>query len=326
MINVAVVAGGDSGEAVISIKSAKVVAENIPADKYSVYVIEIKAFQWVYQHPQLGSIQVDKNDFSLTIGQQKVTFNVVFNAIHGTPGEDGKLTAYFEMLGLPVTSCSSIVSALTFNKAYCNHVVRNSGVLVSKSTHIFKHQDITPAEILDQIQLPCFVKPNQGGSSVGMSKVKSADELEPALVKAFAEDTEILIEEFVEGRELTIGVLKYQGKIMPFPITEVTSKKEFFDFEAKYNPALNSEVTPAQIPLSLTAEIQKTAVHLYEVLNLKGVVRFDFIHSIKGLFFLEVNTVPGLSNESIVPKQIRELGYSINQLFDMMLTEALSSK
>ncbi len=319
MKNIAVIAGGDSGEYGISIMSATVVAQNIDSKKYHVYLVEIKGSDWFYKHPSLGRIDIDKNDFSLTIETEKIKFDKVFNAIHGTPGEDGKILGYFEMLGIPFTSSSAIASGLTFNKSYCNQVVKNADVLVANSVHLFKGQPYNVAKILSKISLPCFVKPNQGGSSVGMSKVKEAQELQVAIEKAFAEDTEVLIEEFIEGRELTQGMLKHEGELMDFPITEIISKNEFFDYEAKYDSSLNEEITPADIPLSLKSEIQKTSKHLYQVLHLKGVVRFDYINSLNGLYFLEVNTVPGLSNESLIPQQIREMGYEIGEVFGMML-------
>lgn len=323
MIRVAVIAGGDSGEYDISIKSAAVVAKNIPADKYEVYLIEIKGSKWIYRHDTIGEINIDKNDFSLLINENKIRFEVVFNAIHGTPGEDGKILAYFEMLRIPFTSSSSISSALTFNKAYCNQVVKNAEVLVANSIHLFADEKYTSQDILSKIKLPCFVKPNQGGSSVGMSKVNHEEEIIPAIEKAFAEDSEVLVEEYIAGRELTIGSIKIKGEIITFPITEIISKREFFDFEAKYNPDLNQEITPAQIPLSLKQKIKDTAHHLYKVLHLNGVVRFDFINSLDGLYFLEVNTVPGLSAESIVPQQITEYGWSTMEVFDLMIQEAL---
>lgn len=323
MKKVALIAGGDSGEYGISIKSAAIVAQNIPAKKYEVYLIEIKGSDWIYRHESLGEIHIDKNDFSLPINDEKINFDVVFNAIHGTPGEDGKILAYFEMLKIPFTSTGSISSALTFNKAFCNQVVKNTGINVANSMHLFKEQTYSAKDILSNITLPCFVKPNQGGSSVGMSKVNSEEDLMPALKKAFAEDTEVLVEEFIEGRELTIGSIKLNGEIITFPITEIISKKEFFDFEAKYNPELNQEITPAQIPISLKQQIEGISKKLYQVLHLRGIVRFDYINSLNGLYFLEVNTVPGLSAESIIPQQIREYGSSSNEIFDLMLQEAL---
>jgi len=319
MKNIAVIAGGDSGEYSISIKSASIVAQNINPKKYHVYLIEIKGKEWFYQDKNVGRIDIDKNDFSLKIADKKITFDKIFNVIHGTPGEDGKILGYFEMLGIPFTSSSAIASALTFNKSFCNQVVKNADVLVANSMHLFNNQEYNTKEILSKITLPCFVKPNQGGSSVGMSKIKEAKDLQAAITKAFAEDTEVLIEEFIEGRELTIGAYNNGKEIMAFPITEIISENEFFDYESKYNSSLSEEPTPANIPLSLKAEIEKTAIHLYKVLNLKGIVRFDFIHSLKGLYFLEVNTVPGMSSESIIPKQIGVMGYDIGEFFDMIL-------
>jgi len=323
MKKVALIAGGDSGEYEISIKSAAIVAQNIPSEKYEVYLIEIKASDWIYRHESLGEINIDKNDFSLTINNVKLYFDVVFNAIHGTPGEDGKILAYLEILKIPFTSTGSISSALTFNKAFCNQVVKNAGFNVAKSMHLFKEQRYSAKDILDKISLPCFVKPNQGGSSVGMSKVKLEEEIMPALEKAFTEDTEVLVEEFIEGRELTMGSIKLKDELITFPITEIISEKEFFDFEAKYNPELNQEITPAQIPISLKQQIEEISKKLYQVLHLRGVVRFDYINSLNGLYFLEVNTVPGLSAESIIPQQIQEYGSSTKEIFDLMIQEAL---
>lgn len=319
MKNIAIIAGGDSGEFEISVLSAQMVSENINADKFNSYLIEIKGSNWIHKHATLGDISIDKNDFSLTIGNDKIVFDKVFNVIHGTPGEDGKILGYFEMLGIPFTSSSAISSGLTFNKAYCNQVVKNAGYKVANSVHLFKDQEYSLTAILDKIKMPCFVKPNQGGSSVGMSKVKEAQELQAAIDKAFAEDTEVLIEEFIEGRELTIGVLRKESEILVFPITEIISKNEFFDYEAKYDSSLNEEITPASIPLSLKANIEKSSKELYQVLNLSGIVRFDYINSLNGLYFLEVNTVPGMSSESIIPQQIREMGLTVSEVFDWVL-------
>lgn len=324
MKNIAVIAGGDSGEYEISVKSGAVVAQNIPKEKYQVFLIEIKSSEWIYKDENQSVFPIDKNDFSLLIDQEKIKFDAVFNAIHGTPGEDGKILAYFEMLKIPFTSTGSISSALTFNKAFCNQVVKNTELVnIANSAHLFRGVEYQEENLLNKISLPCFVKPNQGGSSVGMSKVKESNELMSAIDKAFKEDSEVIVEEFIEGRELTIGVFKYKKEILTFPITEIISKKEFFDYEAKYNPKLNEEITPASIPLSLKDQIEKISAQLYESLNLKGVVRFDYIHSLNGLYFLEVNTVPGLSAESIVPQQVRERGWSIAELFDKMIEEAL---
>lgn len=320
---IAIIAGGDSGEYTISINSASMVSAQIDKSKYNLYLIIIKGKNWTYNHPDLGDIQIDKNDFSLNIENKKIVFDLVFNLIHGSPGENGKLQGYFDMLGLPYTSSNAVTSALTFNKAYCNHVVQASGVAVSKNVHLFKRDKYNLNILLQNINLPAFIKPNQGGSSVGMSKVSHPEELKPALDKAFAEDDEILIEEYIKGRELTCGAFKFNGEIMSFPVTEIISKKEFFDYEAKYNKAFADEITPADISEELKEEIQKTSANLYKVLNCKGIVRFDFIATEEKLWFLEVNTVPGMSDASIIPQQIQVMGYSPKEFYSMIIEEAL---
>lgn len=320
---IALIAGGDSGEYSISIKSASMVSAEIDRSKYEVFIIEIKEKNWTYKHPDLVEIQIDKNDFSLKIADEKIVFDLVFNMIHGSPGENGKLQGYFDMIGLRYTSSNAITSALTFNKAYCNAVVRSSGVAVSKSVHLFKHDKLDLETILDEISLPIFIKPNQGGSSVGISKVSHSKDLKAALDRAFVEDDEILIEEYIKGREMTCGAFKFDSETMCFPVTEIIPKKEFFDFEAKYQQGMSEEITPAQISEEEKQNIHQTVEKLYRVLNCKGVVRFDFILTDKNLWFLEVNTIPGMSSASIVPQQIREMGYTLGEFYTMIIEEAL---
>lgn len=320
---IAIIAGGDSGEYPISIQSASMVSAQIDLSKYELYTIEIKGKNWICKHTEFGEIPLDKNDFSLNLNGKKIIFDLIFNLIHGSPGENGKLQGYFDMLGLKYTSSNAVTSALTFNKAYCNHIVRASGVAVSKSIHLFKRDKYDLKALLKTISLPAFIKPNQGGSSVGMSKVTNPDELKAALDLAFAEDDEILMEEFIKGRELTNGAFKFNGEILPFPVTEIISKKEYFDYEAKYNKAFAEEITPASISAELTKEIQETSARLYQVLNCKGVVRFDYIATDEKLWFLEVNTVPGMSDASIVPQQVQAMGYSPKEFYTMIIEEAL---
>jgi len=322
--NIAVIAGGDSGEYDISIKSGSMAASALDPSAYKAFLIQVKGSDW-FCEVNGNKIAVDKNDFSLTVDNQKIVFDCVFCAIHGTPGENGKLPAYFEMLSIPYTSADSLTSALTFNKNFCNRVVANLGVNVSASLHFYRTDSINSDEILKSLTLPVFVKPNAGGSSVGMTKVKLAEDLLPAIELAFNEDTEVLVEEFIQGRELTCGVMESQGKMYVFPICEIVSKKEFFDFEAKYNPSLAEEIVPATIPEKLEIEIKETSAFLYKRLNCKGVVRFDYIYSKtkKKLYFLEVNTVPGLTAESIIPKMAREMGIALPQLFSMMIEDAM---
>lgn len=322
---IAVITGGDSGEFGISMKSGQVVAEMLETDDYQPFLILIKGSDWYFEKGE-NSYPIDKNDFSLAIDGQKVTFDCVFCAIHGTPGENGKLPAYFEMLGIPYTSSDSLVSALTFNKNFCNRVAVSYGLSCAGSVHLMRDMDYDAEEIMENLGLPVFVKPNAGGSSVGMSKVKSADELIPAINRAFQEDDEVLIESFLEGRELTCALLSRHGELIALPICEIISKKEFFDFEAKYDPALADEIVPADISEELEIDIKKTSAMLYKTFMCRGVIRADFIWSEKDetLYFIEINTVPGLTKESIVPKMAREMGISLTELFSMMVEDAIS--
>jgi D-alanine-D-alanine ligase len=323
-LNIAVITGGDSGEFEISMKSGRVVAEMLDASRFNTFLIHIRGSNWFYE--QTGQkFPVEKNDFSLTVDSRKILFDCVFCAIHGTPGENGKLPAYFEMLKIPYTSSDSLVSALTFNKNFCNRVVATFGVQVAGSVHLFKNQDYVADDILQTLKLPVFVKPNGGGSSVGMSKVKQKDELPRAIQRAFMEDDEVLIEEFIDGRELTCAVLSNNGQLLVLPICEIISKKEFFDFEAKYDPSLADEIVPADIDQNLEIEVKQTSAMLYKKLKCRGVVRADFIYSEKEktLYFIEINTVPGLTKESIVPKMAKEMGISLSELFAMMIDETL---
>lgn len=322
--NIAVIAGGDSGEYDISVKSGRMVTHTIDPDKYKAYPINIRGSKWFYEEED-QIYHIDKNDFSLTINDEHIKFDCVFCAIHGTPGENGKMPAYFEMLGIPYTSSDFLTSALTFSKNYCNRVVASYGVKVAASMHFFKHEKPTADDILRKLSLPVFVKPNAGGSSVGMTRVNHETGLLPAIERAFKEDTEIMIEEFVEGRELTCGVIESAGKMLILPLCEIRSKREFFDFEAKYDPSLADEIIPASVNEAVDEEIRETSAFLYKKLNCKGVVRFDYIYSEKKniLYFLEVNTVPGLTRESIVPKMALETGISLQQFFTMMIEEAI---
>jgi len=320
---VAIIAGGDSGEYAISMKSAAFVKETLDAEKYETYLIQVKGKEWFYE--EFGKkVAVDKNDFSLELQGKCIQFDAVFCAIHGTPGENGKMPAYFEMIGIPYTSSDFITSALTFNKNFCNRVVASWDVNVAKSIQLFKGDNIDIKGISGQLKLPVFVKPNCGGSSVGMSKVMHVEELEGAIIRAFREDTEVLVEEFVQGRELTCAVIESRGNMNVLPLCEIVSKKEFFDFEAKYEPSLADEIVPAPVDEDVEIEIKGISSFLYRKLNCKGIVRFDYILSDEGeVFFLEVNTVPGLTRESITPKMVREMGIPMDELFSMMVEDAV---
>lgn len=322
-LNIAVVSGGDSGEFEISIQSGQVVKKYLDPNQYKVYPIIIKGQEWVHECPNNNVYTVDKNDFSVMMGEIKINFDCVFIAIHGTPGEDGRLQGYFDMLGIPYTSCDQITSSITFNKYFCKIIVSDFDVLTAQSLLLTYHKKVSSSEILKRLSLPLFIKPNSGGSSVGMSKINNSEDLDQAIETAFKEDNEVLIEEFIEGREITCGVLKHKGEIIQFPILEIISKKEFFDFEAKYDPSLAEEIVPAQIPEDIFINCQETSAKLYEKLNCKGIVRFDYIYNDNGMYFLEVNTVPGLTEASLIPKMAESYGMNLTEMFGILVEEAM---
>jgi len=322
---VALVTGGLSGEAQISYKSAITVNGNLDRSKFDVFQIDINPSGWWYTPENSAPQKVNRDDFSITDGGSKINFDVVLLCIHGTPGEDGKLQGYFDMLGLPYTSCDAATSALTFNKRYTVAVAAFGGISVANSMHLFKHTPVSPENILAKLQLPVFVKPNNGGSSIGMSKVTTADALAPALEKAFKEDSQVLVEEFISGREFTIGVFKTKGTLQVLPITEIETGNEFFDFEAKYQ-GKSVETTPAFISETMQSQLEAAAKRVYEVLNCRGVVRIDFIYNEqKGLpYMLEVNTVPGQSAASVIPQQVKAMGASLQDFYTSIVEESLN--
>jgi D-alanine-D-alanine ligase len=322
---IAFVTGGYSGEAVISYQSAITIENNIDKDKYNVYKIDIHPTGWWFDNSG-EKIAVDKNDFSITVQGQKITFEAVLIGIHGTPGEDGKLQGYFDMLKIPYTSCNAATSALTFNKRYTVAVAAFGGINVAKSLHLFKHSPVALSYILSQLKLPVFVKPNNGGSSIGMSRVAEANQLEDAIEKAFKEDEQVLIEEFIQGREFTIGVFKSQGKITTLPITEVISKKDFFDYEAKYTKGMSDEITPAQVNEAIAQKVRDNATKVYGLLDCRGVVRIDFIYNeaVGEPYMLEVNTVPGQSEASIVPQQVKAMGWTMKDFYSALIDECFN--
>lgn len=325
MKKIALVTGGLSGEAQISYKSAITVGNNIDRDKFEVYRIDINPSGWWYEPANGEKSKVNRDDFSVTDNGRKINFDAVLLCIHGTPGEDGKLQGYFDMLNLPYTSCDAATSALTFNKRYTVAVAAFGGINVARSLHLFKHTPVTPQEILAQLKLPVFVKPNNGGSSIGMSKVNEAGALQAALDKAFKEDTQVLVEEFISGREFTIGVFKNKNEILVLPITEIVTHNEFFDFEAKYQ-GKSEETTPAKIDAAMQQSLETAAKRVYELLNCRGVVRIDFIYDTKEgkPYMLEVNTVPGQSEASVIPQQVRAMGGSLKDFYTAVIEQAFS--
>jgi len=323
---IAFVTGGYSGEAEVSYKSAVNIEAGIDSERYEYYRIDITPDSWFHLTRGGIKIPVDKNDFSLEIDGKKIKFEAVLIGIHGTPGEDGKLQGYFDLMNLPYTSCDAATSALTFNKRYTVAVAAFAGIQVSRSVHLFKQDHPEANEVAERVSMPVFVKPNNGGSSIGMSKVSRKEDLAPALQKAFKEDDQVLVEEFISGREFTVGVFRTGREIIILPITEVKTTKEFFDFEAKYSPGFTEETTPAVLDEPMALKIRDTARKIYQVFNCNGVVRIDMIYNeAKGEpFMLEINTVPGQTAASVVPQQVRAMGWTLKQFYSALIEDALS--
>lgn len=325
---IALVTGGYSSEAVISYRTAKNIFNQLDKNQFEVYWIDIKPEGWFYEQSNGVQLPVDKNDFSISVNGTTIHFDGVFIAMHGTPGEDGKLQGYFDMLGLPYTSCNAATSAITFNKRYTVAVAASSGIHVSNSIHLLQHTPYDVADILARLRLPVFVKPNNGGSSIGMSKVSLPEDLAAAIEKAFGEDQQVLVEEMITGREFTIGVFKSKGEIISLPMTEVKAHddKDFFDFEAKYQ-GKSDETTPAEASVEIYERVSAAAKKIYQVFNCSGVIRIDFIYNEEqGVpYMLEINTIPGQSDASVVPQQVRAFGWTLDQFYNGLLLEALES-
>jgi len=326
--NIALVTGGLSGEAVISYKTVVTINNNLDRNLFNVYIIDINAEGWWYELPDGRKVEIEKNDFSLILDNEKITFDAVFIGMHGTPGEDGKLQGYLDMLKIPYTGCDAATSSLTFNKRYAVAVAGMAGIAVAKSVLLIKNNFESPDEIINTLKFPVFIKPNNGGSSIGMSKVNNpSDELGHAIEKAFKEDDQVLVEEMIIGREFTVGVFKSKGDIIVLPLTEVKahSDKEFFDFEAKYL-GKSDEVTPAVVDENIAEKVRDTARKVYTVFNCGGVVRIDFIYNEEDgrPYMLEVNTIPGQSDASIVPQQVRAIGWNLKEFYTKLIEESFS--
>lgn len=320
MRTIAIVAGGDSSEYEISVKSAVGVAEAL-RDRYELFIINIRGREWFWEDPKGRIFNIDKNDFSLVLDGGRVRFDAVFVAIHGTPGENGLLQGYLDMTGIPYTSCDAFVSALTFNKQACKLYLNEYGIPMTGGLLIRKGQQYDAARILKETGLPCFVKPNASGSSFGVTKVKQVEEFQEALEKAFAEGNEVLVESFMQGRETACGVIKTKQRKIVMPVTEIIPKKDFFDYEAKYIGGMSEEVTPAEMPEEITARIQELSSEIYDILGCKGIVRVDFIVTEDGPQFLEINTVPGMTPESILPQQAKVSGIAESDLYSMVIED-----
>jgi len=316
MKTIAIVAGGDSSEFKISVKSAEEVCKTL-SFRYIVYIIIIRGTNWYWEDKKGRYHNIDKNDFSLQIDDQRIKFDGIFIAIHGTPGENGLLQGYFDMMGIPYTSCGAFSSALTFNKQACKLFLKEYGIRMADAVLIRKEDNTDLTDIVNKVGLPCFVKPNDSGSSFGVTKVKQKEGLMPAIETAFKESHEVLIEAFMNGREVACGVVKTKDKTIVLPVTEIISKNEFFDYEAKYTAGRSSEITPADMPLSVTDEIQRISLLAYRLLGCKGIVRVDFIVIGKNPYFLEINTVPGMTKESLVPQQAVAAGISLEEFYSL---------
>jgi D-alanine-D-alanine ligase len=320
MKTIAIAAGGDSSEYEISVKSATEVG-NLLSARYIVYIIMIRGTNWYWEDKKGKYHNIDKNDFSLVTDEYRIRFDAVFIAIHGTPGEDGRLQGYFDMMGIPYTSCGAFSSALTFNKQACKLFLKEYKIPMADAILLRKAEQPDISSIIKQIKLPCFVKPNDSGSSFGVTKVKKSEDLIPAIETAFKESNEVLIEAFMDGREVACGVVKTRNKALILPVTEIISKNEFFDYEAKYTPGKSDEVTPAQMPAVVTDEIQRLSSLVYDLLGCKGIVRVDFIIIGQKPYFLEINTVPGMTKESLIPKQAEAAEIPLQELYSMIVEE-----
>ena len=325
--NIALVTGGYTGESVVSLKSAAVIDNYLDRDRFEVYKIIISKESWLYLDGKGDQHTINKNDFTLVIGPEIIKFDCIFIGLHGSPGEDGKLQGYFDMLSLPYTTCDATTSAITMNKAYTKAIVNGiEGLHIAKSIQLFDNDLNGSTSVQATLKLPYFVKPNNGGSSIGMSKVKEIAELPDALDKAFAEDSQVLVEEFIQGREFSIGVYTGINGIVVLPATEVISSKEFFDFEAKYTPGITEEITPGRMTEEEKERVSKIIVAIYKQLNCKGVVRVDYFlqHETSDFYFVEINTVPGQTEQSFIPQQVRAAGIDIKNFYSELIDVGLS--
>ncbi len=326
MRNVAIVAGGYSSEYVISVQSGAMLQKEIEKAGYHVFLIEISPEKWVVHLSHDVVLDIDKSDFSFVHEGRKVTFDAVVMAIHGTPGEDGKLQAYFDLLNIPYTCCGVLASAITFNKSVCKTFVTTLGIKTASSIRVARGMQFNHSDVISQLGLPCIVKPNESGSSFGVSKVNNIEELTNALEIAFKESSEVLIEKYIQGTEVTCGMINLDGNDLVFPITEIVSKKEFFDYEAKYTSGMSDEITPARIDNQLVVQIQNCTRTIYHALGCRGITRTDYIISDGQIYFLEVNTVPGMSPNSIIPKQLKTMNIGVSEIYSRIIENICSKR
>ena len=323
MKNIAIIAGGNSSEYEVSMKSGKNIYDEVDETRYNKYLVVLKERDW---HVEIGEEKypVDKNDFSFTRNGEKILFDFAYITIHGVPGENGLLQGYLDMMGVPYGCCNVLASALTFDKHTCNTYLKSYGVNVADSVMLIRGMAYDVNEIINEVGLPCFVKPNAEGSSFGVTKVKEAAQLEDALKKAFALCREVLIETFIDGTELTCGVVKAGDMDITMPIAEVVPKNEFFDFEAKYDPTKSDEIIPARISPELTNRIKTLSSMIYDILRCEGIIRVDYIVREDEIFMLEVNTTPGMTSNSFVPKMVRAMGGTLREVLTKIIDNTLN--
>jgi D-alanine-D-alanine ligase len=319
---IAIVAGGDSSELPVSLRSAQGIYSFIDKEKYNLYIVEMQGLRWEVQLPDGNKTAIDRNDFSFMMNGEKIKFDFAYITIHGTPGEDGKLQGYFDLLQVPYSCCNVLAAAITFNKFSCNQYLKGFGVRISESVMLRKGQTITDEAVVEKIGLPCFIKPNLGGSSFGVTKVKAKEQIQPAIEKAFDEAQEVIIEAFMEGTEITCGCYKTKSKEVVFPITEVVTSNEFFDYDAKYNGQVE-EITPARLSEDLAHRVQTLTSAIYDILGCQGIIRIDYIIT-KGdkINLLEINTTPGMTATSFIPQQVKAAGLDIKDV----MTDIIENK
>ncbi|MBR2368564.1 MAG: D-alanine--D-alanine ligase [Paludibacteraceae bacterium] len=324
MKNIAIVAGGDSSEVEVSLKSAKGIKSFIDETKYKTTIVTIIGDEWLAKVSDNKSYTIDKNDFSYTIDGEKQRFDFAYITIHGTPGENGILQGYFDLIGLKYSCCGVLAAALSFNKFACNQYLKNFGAKVAQSLLVSPGMNVEPKDVVEKLGLPCFIKSNVGGSSFGVTKVKEESQILPAINKAFAEGGDVIIESFLKGTEITCGMYKTHEKTVVFPITEVVSENEFFDYDAKYNGQVK-EITPARISDELTKRVQEETKKYYDILGCKGIVRIDYIITEDGVpHVLEANTTPGMTPTSFIPQQVRAAGLDIKDVMTDIIENKLN--
>ena len=319
---IAIIAGGDSSELPVSLRSAQGIYSFIDKERYNLYIVEMQGKRWEVVLPSGEKTPIDRNDFSFTENGEKKNFDFAYITIHGTPGENGILQGYFDLIGMPYSSCNVLVSAMTFNKFTCNQYLKGFGVRVSESMILRKGFEILDEEVINKVGLPCFIKPNAGGSSFGVTKVKTKEYIQPAIEKAFNESDEVMIEAFMQGTEITCGCYKTKDKEVVFPITEVVTSNQFFDYDAKYNGQVD-EITPARIPEETAERVRLLTSAIYDILGCEGIIRIDYIITEgEKVNLLEINTTPGMTATSFIPQQVRAAGLDIKDV----MTDIIENK